>query len=154
MALEVTTAAGAARNASIKPANNRGVVFTLQRIPPAPVLPAVASSIHAAPTQGVFPALLCPASYNSVGVPNTLMFQFASVKFPVVCVVIREELPKRTTAVLFVVVVNAGTFDNVVESAVSQDPGLTTSKGFVLLTPENATMAPVVAEELVVTVKV
>ena len=82
------------------------------------------------------------------------MFQSALVKFPVVCVVSREELPKRTTAALFVVVVNAGTFDNVVESAVNHDPGLTTSKGFVLLTPENATMAPVVAEELAVTEKV
>jgi hypothetical protein len=58
------------------------------------------------------------------------------------------------TAALLVTVVMEGIADREVEVAVYQALFAATSNGVELSTPENATMAPVAAEELAVTVKV
>jgi hypothetical protein len=57
-------------------------------------------------------------------------------------------------AALLVTVVMEGIADREVEVAVYQELFAATSNGVELSTPENATMAPVAAEELAVTEKV
>jgi hypothetical protein len=76
------------------------------------------------------------------------------VKLLFVCVVILPLAPKAKTAALFVTVVMAGKLFIDVLEAVVQEVGAVTSKGVVVLTPENAMMAPEVAVEFVVTLNV
>ena len=82
------------------------------------------------------------------------MVQFAFKKFALVDEVRREQLPNITIASPSLTVVIDGMLDSDVDVAVYHEVAAVTSNGFVLLTPENATIAAVVAEEPEVTVKV
>ena len=64
------------------------------------------------------------------------------------------QFPNIKTAALGFVVVSEGMADKVADVAVYHEVAAVTSKGVVVLTPEKATMAPVAADEPVVTVKV
>jgi hypothetical protein len=142
------------RNAIVIPPKILGVVLTLQFNPPAPVAPAVGLKAHAAPTQGELPAPLCPTSYNSVSEAGDVSVQSVLTKLALVDDVTLGQFPNIKTAALGFAVVIDGMADKVVDVAVYHKVAAVTSKGVVVLTPEKATMAPVDADEPVVTVKV
>ena len=66
----------------------------------------------------------------------------------------RDAFPNNTTAALLVVVVKDEILVKDALETVFHAVGNVTSNGLVLLTPENATIAPVAAPEEAVTVKV
>lgn len=59
--------------------------------------------------------------------------------------VILEQLPNKITAAPGVTVVIEGTLEMEVDVAVYQEVAVVTSNGFVVLTPEKATITPVAA---------
>ena len=80
--------------------------------------------------------------------------QSVLTKLALVVDVTLVQFPNIKTAALGFAVVIDGMFDKVVDNAVYHEVAAVTSKGVVVLTPEKATMAPVAADEPVVTVKV
>lgn len=137
------------RSANINPPNNLGVVFGVQAKPPFPVVPISDLIAQAAPTAGVFPTELCPASYNSVNDDGEVAVQDA--KLLAVVVVIRVQFPNNIIAVPLLTEVRLGTLERLAEVAVYHEEGAVASKGVELSTPENAIIAPVAEEEDVVT---
>jgi hypothetical protein len=131
----------------------RGFVLGVHVNPAFPVAPAVDFIAQAAPTADVLPVTpSLPASIISVRGDGLVIVQ--DVKFVDAKEVIRELFPNTTTAALAVTVVIEGIVDMTWFEMVVHDDELVTSNGVVLSTPENAIIAPVVAEEEAVTEKV
>lgn len=138
------------RSAIMIPPMVRGFVFGVQVKPPAPVEPAVVRIPQAPPTATVLLTLLCPISNISVKVG---LVNVQEVKFAFVVEVILPLAPNAKTAAPAFTVVMLGKLLMVVLLAVVHAVGAVTSKGVVVFTPENATMAAAVKVVPVVTVK-
>jgi hypothetical protein len=135
------------------PAISLGLVLTVQFTRPAPVAPVAGLVAHAAPTQAELAALL-PTSNSSVKVAGEVIVQLVLLKFAFVVEVSLAAAPNNNTAVLVVTVVILGMFVIFALVAVVQLVLGVTSKGVVLLTPENATIPPTANEDELVTAKV
>jgi hypothetical protein len=140
------------RSANINPPKDLGEVLGAHVKPPFPVEPITDLSAQEAPTAGVLPTLLCPASYNSVNEEGDVAVQDA--KLLAVVVVILVQFPNNNIAEPLLTEVRLGILERLVELAVYQEEGAVTSNGVVLSTPENAIIAAVAAEDDAVTVNV
>ena len=138
------------RSAIMIPPMRRGFVFGVQVKPPAPVAPAVVRIPQAPPTATVLLTLLCPTSNISDKVG---LVDVQAVKFAFVVEVILPLAPNAKIAAPAFTVVMLGKELMVVLVVVVHDVGAVTSKGVVVFTPENATMAAAVRVEPVVTAK-
>ena len=142
----------AGRRAIMIPPMSRGFVFGVQVKPPAPVAPVVVRIPQAPPTATVLFTPLCPISKISDRVG---LVDVQEVKFAAVAEVILELAPNAKTAAPAFTVVMLGKLLMVeLVFVVVHAVGAVTSKGVVVFTPENATIAAAVAVELVVTEKV
>ena len=135
------------------PAISLGLVLTVQFTLPAPVAPVAGLVAHAAPTQAELAALL-PTSNSSAKAAGEVIVQLLSLKFAFVVEVSLAAAPNNNTAVLVDKVVTLGMFETLALVAVVQLVLGVTSKGLLLLTPENATIPPTANVDEVVTVKV
>lgn len=135
------------------PAISLGLVFTVQFTLPAPVAPVNGFVAHAAPIQAELLALF-PTSNSSDKVAGEVIVQLVLLKFAFVVEVSLAAAPNNKTAVLVDKVVTLGMFETLALVAVVQLVLGVTSKGVLLLTPENATIPPTANVDELVTAKV